>query len=234
MPPAIKIRDLVFTYPDGTCALNGISIDVHEGQKLAVIGSNGAGKTTLMLHLNGILKGKGHIEIQGLEINPETVREIRKRVGIVFQNPDDQLFMPTVFDDIAFGLKNIGLTDEEIKIRVRESLNEVGLPGFENRNSFHLSMGEKKRVATATVLSMRPSIIALDEPTGSLDPKGRREITKLIQKLEGTVIIVTHDLELSSRTCERVVVMWRGKITADGQTREILEDSNLLEQYDLA
>ena len=226
--PAVKIENLIYTYPDGRKALDGISFSVEKGKSVGLIGHNGAGKSTLIMHLNGILMGRGRIEIMGISANRKNLREIRKKVGIVFQNPDDQLFMSTVFDDIAFGPLNMGLSSEEVENKVKEVIEAVGLPGFEKRLPHHLSFGEKKRIALATVLAMEPELLILDEPASNLDPKGRRGLIKLLKRLEITRIIATHDLELVLDLCSEVILMSKGKIAAYGETLEILSDEELL------
>jgi cobalt/nickel transport system ATP-binding protein len=198
MEPAICIRDLSYTYPDGTEALKEVSLEISRGESVALLGPNGAGKSTLTLHLNGILKGKeGSVEIFGDKIGEADLKKIRKRVGIVFQDPDDQLFMPTLFDDLAFGPMNLELPQDEVKERVEIALRKVGLSGFEDRMPHHLSFGQKKRAAFAAVLSMEPDILVLDEPTLNLDPRSRFEVIHVIEELhkEGkTIIIATHDV----------------------------------------
>ncbi|RLG34853.1 energy-coupling factor ABC transporter ATP-binding protein, partial [Methanosarcinales archaeon] len=236
MRPAISIKDLTYTYPDGTCALNGISAEILEGESVALLGPNGAGKSTLMLHLNGILGGgEGSVEIFGDRIGSVDLKEIRKRVGIVFQDPDDQLFMPTLFDDVAFGPRNLGIPENEVKERVGRALRKVGLEGFEDRLPHHLSFGQKKRAAFATILSMDPDIIVLDEPTSNLDPKSRSELIRVIAKLreEGkTLITATHDVNAVPEIADRVIVLNR-IIIGEGTVREVLLDSNLLEAANL-
>ena len=230
---AIEILDLTYSYPDGRKALQGVNLTVNKGDTAGLIGHNGAGKSTLIMLLNGVFTGKGTIKIAGLTLEKKNVKEIRKSVGVVFQNPDDQLFMPTVFDDIAFGPLNFGLSSEEVKNRVAEVMKAMKLEGFDERLPHHLSTGEKKRVSIATVLSMRPSIIILDEPSSNLDPKGRRELIKLLKTIEGTKIIATHDLELVLEICNKVILMEKGRIVATGKTAEILSDEKLLEKNDL-
>ena len=229
----IDIQNLSYDYPDGTKALDGLNFSMEQGEKVAVLGANGAGKSTFMLHLNGILEGEGIIEICGLELNKKNLRSIRQKVGLVFQNPDDQLFCPTVFDDVAFGPQNMNLSKDEVSKRVERALMEVGLSGFEKRSPFHLSIGQKKRISLATVLSMDSEIIALDEPTSFLDPKGRREIMTLLSKINHTMIIVTHDFDMAKNLCPRSVVMHKGKIVADDQTGKIVSDQSLLSSCEL-
>jgi len=230
---AVEISDLTYSYPDGRKALYGVNLTVNKGDTAGLIGHNGAGKSTLIMLLNGVFTGKGTIKIAGLPLEKKHLKEIRRAVGVVFQNPDDQLFMPTVFDDIAFGPLNFGLSCEETKERVSEVIKALKLEGFEERLPHHLSTGEKKRVSIATVLSMKPSIIILDEPSSNLDPKGRRELIKLLKTIEGTKIIATHDLELVLEICNKVILMGKGKVIASGETLDILSDEKLLIENDL-
>lgn len=231
--PAVEIQDLYYAYPDGTPALRGVDLLVEEGESVGIVGPNGAGKSTLLLHLNGILTGRGEVKIFGLPVIRENLREIRRRVGLVFQDPDDQLFSPTVFDDVAFGPLNMGLTREEVVEVVDQALREVGLAGLERKSAFHLSFGQKKRAALATVLSMNPDLLVLDEPSSNLDPRARRELSELLQGMKVTKLVVTHDLPFVFENCERVVVMDAGKVVADGDVFAILSDEKLLERHGL-
>ena len=231
--PAVAIEALHFAYPDGTPALNGIDLTVARGEAIAVIGPNGAGKSTLLLHLNGILRGTGGISVLGLPIEPKNLREIRRLVGVVFQDPEDQLFLTSVAQDVGFGPSNLGLERDEIAVRVREALAAVGMEGSGERSSHHLSFGQKKRVAVATVLSMQPEILVLDEPTSNLDPKSRRRLLDIIRRLPATKIVVTHDLPVAYELCERAVILDQGRVVADGPTWEILGDAELLAAHDL-
>ena len=234
MNKAVEIIELDYTYPDKTKALDGINLEIQSGESIALVGANGAGKSTLLLHLNGINKGnKGQINIQGLPVEEKNIKKIRGLVGMVFQNPDDQLFLPTVFDDVSFGPMNMGLDKEEIKTRTQKALEAVGMGGFEKRLSHHLSFGQKKRIAIATVLSMGPEILVLDEPTSNLDPRNRRNLVELLKTFRTTKIIATHDMGMVANVCDRVVVMSQGKIVADGTTKEILTDEQLLDKYGL-
>ncbi len=233
MRQAIAISNLEYTYPDGTRALKDINLSILEGECVGVIGPNGAGKSTLLLHLNGILKQKGEITIFGLSLNNGNLDRIRAKVGLVFQDPENQLFMPTVFDDVAFGPINMKLPKEEVKASVDKALTEVDMLGAIGRVSHHLSFGEKKRVSIATVLSMNPDILVLDEPSANLDPAGRRHLIDLLKGLSVTKIIAGHDLELILELCNRVVVVDKGKIAADGDTRGILSDPLLMQQHSL-
>jgi cobalt transport protein ATP-binding subunit len=232
-PPAVQVEDLYFAYPDGTRALSGVELTVRRGESLAIIGPNGAGKSTLLLHLNGILRGTGRVSIMGLPVENRNLREIRRLVGVVFQDPEDQLFLTSVAQDVAFGPSNLGLEPNEIALRVREALAAVGMEGAEDRSTHHLSFGEKKRVAVATVLSMRPEILVLDEPTSNLDPRSRRRLVGILQGLPVTKIIVTHDLPVAYELCERAVILDAGRIVADGPTQAILADERLLDTHGL-
>jgi len=222
MREAIKIENLEYTYPDGTQALKGINLNIFEGESVGLIGLNGAGKSTLLLHLNGILRGMGKIEIMGLEITDGNLDLIRSKVGLVFQNPEEQLFMPTVFDDVSFGPINMLLPKAQVETSVNQALKEVGMADSIKRSSHHLSFGEKKRVSVATVLSMKPQILVLDEPTSNLDPKGRRGIIKLLKALDKTKIVASHDLEMISEICSRYIFLDKGKIVKSDSTAENL------------
>jgi cobalt transport protein ATP-binding subunit len=231
MSAAIDVRDLSFRYPDGTLALRGLSFEVEEGRCLGLIGPNGAGKSTLLLHLNGILPEKldgKHVAVFGRPVTTAAVPEIRRDVGLLFQDPDDQLFCPTVFDDVAFGPQQLGLGEEAVCKRVRTALQRVGLEGFEARSPHHLSLGEKRRVCLAGVLACEPRVLALDEPTSDLDPRGKRELKQLLRRLPTTTIIATHDLELVVELCDRTLVLDAGELVADGPPRELLADEALM------
>ena len=232
---AIEINGLSYSYPDGQCGLTGISLTVDCGESVALIGPNGAGKSTLLLHLNGILRGNGAaVTVLGLPVEDKHIREIRKNVGMVFQDPEDQLFCLNVFEDVAFGPVNMGYPQEEVERRVRQALQKVGMQGYEKRSSHHLSIGEKKRIAIATVLSLDPVILALDEPTSSLDPRGKWALIELLRSLPVTNIIASHDLNLVACLCDRVVILDEGKIFADGKAGEILGNKGLLSSHGLA
>lgn len=231
--PVIAINDLDFSYPDGHAALHEISLEIKKGEKVALVGPNGAGKSTLMLHLNGILQGEGELQIGGLPLNKENLPVIRALVGLVFQNPDDQLFSPTVFEDVAFGPLHMGFPEEEVLTRVEEALAQVDMSGFEKRLSHHLSTGQKKRIAIATVLSMRPQVLVLDEPSAGLDPRARRGLIQLLYQLPITMLVSTHDLRMASELFPRMVVMDEGYIVADGLTSTLLENEILLEKHGL-
>ena len=230
---AIRIVDLSYSYPDGRRALNSVNLVVHRDETVGIMGPNGAGKSTLALHLNGILSGQGLVEILGLEVKKKNLREVRNMVGLVFQDPDDQLFSPTVKEDVAFGPLNQRLSPEQVDHAVSRALAWVGMEGFEDRSPFHLSFGEKKRVSLATVLSMHPEIMVLDEPVSNMDPRGRREFIELIDTLEATKLVITHDLAMTREVCDRVVVMDKGEIVTDGRPEDICSDRLLLERHGL-
>jgi len=231
---AIEIESLSFSYPDGQQALSDISLSISPGETVAVVGPNGAGKSTLLLHLNGILTGNGVVKIFGVPVNGKNLKWIRGKVGLVFQNPDDQLFSPTVFDDVAFGPLNMGFPRAEVRRRVTEALQWVGMEGSDKRSPHHLSIGERKRIAIATVLSMRPEILVIDEPTSNLDPRGKWSLVELLRGLPMTKVIASHDLELVKALCERTVVLDKGRIVADDLTERILSNTTLLELHGLA
>jgi len=233
MSKAVEIINLEYTYPDKTKALDSINLEIKQGESIALVGANGAGKSTLLLHLNGINRGKGQVNILGLPVEEKNLKKVRSMVGMVFQNPDDQLFLPTVFDDVSFGPMNMGLDKEEVKKRTSRALEAVGMAGFEKRLSHHLSFGQKKRIAIATVLSMGPEVLVLDEPTSNLDPRNRRNLVELLKTFKTTKIIATHDMGMVASVCDRVVVMSQGKVVADGPTKEILTDQDLLDKYGL-
>lgn len=229
----LQIHDLNFAYPDGFVALRGINLSICEGEKVALVGPNGAGKSTLMLHLNGILGENNQISIAGLSVDSKNLPTIRALVGLVFQNPDDQLFSPTVFDDVAFGPLHMGLPEDEVYQRVEEALAAVQMSDFGDRLSHHLSMGQKKRVAIATVLAMRPQIMILDEPSAGLDPRTRRSLINFLRDLPITMLVSSHDLRMVQDIFPRMIIMDEGKIVADGSTAELLEDEVLLEAHGL-
>ena len=230
MSEAVKIEQLGFSYPDGTAALDNVSIRINQSEKVGIVGSNGAGKSTLVNHLNGyFLTQKGSIHINGMLLSKKTQEEIRRHVGVVFQNPDDQLFMTRLYDDIAFGPKNLGMPQEEIGKAVEKVLHELNLWELRDKPSMHMSQGQKRFAAFATVLVMEPPIIVVDEPTSDLDPRNRRKLIRLMNGLKATCINVSHDLDFIWDTCERVIVMSAGKVVADGKTKEILGDESLME-----
>lgn len=234
MHHSIEVENLSFAYPDGHPALRRVSLSIQPGEKVALVGPNGAGKSTLILHLNGVLSGgKGVIRVCGLEVNEKNIEQIRGSVGLVFQNPDDQLFSPTVYDDVAFGPIYQGLSVSEVNERVQAALAAVRMSDYLNRVPYHLSTGEKKRIAIATVLSTRPEVLVLDEPTAGLDPRARRSLINLLKELEITMLVSTHDLALAREIFPRMVVMDDGAIAVDGATNELLEDVQLLEAHGL-
>lgn len=227
--PALEVRGLAFTYPDGHQALFGCDVVVKKGERVALLGPNGAGKTTLILHLNGVLTpAAGKVRVGGVDVTKDNLREVRRRVGIVFQDPDDQLFMPTVFEDVAFGPKNLGLDVEETGVRVKSALAAVGMEDHAARPPHHLSFGQRRRVAVATVLAMEPEILVLDEPTSNLDPAGRRELAEILKSLDLTILMVSHDLPYVLELCPRSLLMNGGVLVADGGTRSILSDGALM------
>lgn len=233
MKEVILVEDLSFNYPGGVEALKNINFSVYKGESIGIIGPNGAGKSTLLLCLNGILKGRGRIVVNGLELNDKNIFSIRKDIGFVFQDPDDQLFMPTVYEDVSFGLAQMGLPEGEIERRVKIALSTVGMSGFENRLAHHLSFGEKKKITLAGVLAMEPNILLLDEPTSNLDPRGRHNLIGLLKTIESTKIVATHDLGLVLDLCNRVFIIDRGKIVLQGPVVEILSDANVLMEHGL-
>jgi cobalt/nickel transport system ATP-binding protein len=227
--PALEVRDLAYAYPDGRQVLYGINLTIRAGERVALLGPNGAGKTTLVLHLNGILApGHGSVTVAGLPVESEHLLEIRRRVGVVFQDPDDQLFMPTVAQDVAFGPTNLGLDREAVAERVSEALAAVGMAAHGDRAPHHLSFGQRRRVAVATVLAMRPELLVLDEPTSNLDPASRRELADILQSLSLPTLIVTHDLPYAWQLCPRSVLLDDGVVVADRPTAELLADEELL------
>jgi len=230
----IRVDNLSFGYPDGQPALSGVNLVIHRGETVALIGPNGAGKSTLLLHLNGILHSDGLVRVFGEPVSDKNLRRVRGKVGLVFQNPDDQLFSPTVFDDVAFGPINLGHSEAEVRKMVADALEGVGMKGYERRSSHHLSLGEKKRIAIATVLAMSPEVLVIDEPTSNLDPAGKWSLIELLRGLEITKVIASHDLELVQALCPRAVVLDRGVVIADGATSEILADKRLLAAHGLA
>jgi len=230
---AVSIRKLGFAYPDGQVALRDVSLAISRGEKVALVGPNGAGKSTLLLHLNGILRGRGRVEVLGQPVQDGRLGSVRAQVGFVFQNPDDQLFSPTVFEDVAFGPLYMGLPREEIQERVGRALEQVGMEGFEDRMPHHLSLGERKRVAIATVLAMDPEILALDEPSLGLDPRARRGLIGLLRELPQTMVVATHDMHLVRDLLPRTVILDHGQVAAEGPTQDILADRELLEQHGL-
>lgn len=234
MHHTVEVENLSFSYPDGHQALRHVSLSVAPGEKVALLGPNGAGKSTLILLLNGILRVQsGSVCVAGITVGEKTLGRVRAAVGLVFQNPDDQLFSPTVFDDVAFGPIYQGLPEAEVKALVREALAAVGMDDYAHRVSHHLSTGEKKRIAIASVLSMRPEILVLDEPTAGLDPRARRGLINLIRELPQTMLIATHDIRMVVELFHRSVIMDAGAIVADGPSERILADETLLAAHGL-
>jgi cobalt/nickel transport system ATP-binding protein len=233
MHHSIEVRNLSFSYPDGHEALKDILLSIAPGEKVALVGPNGAGKSTLLLHLNGILIGQGRVTVCGLTVEQKNLSRVRAMVGLVFQNPDDQLFSPTVFDDVAFGPLYQGLEPAEVSRRVDSALAAVRMTGYAQRVSHHLSAGEKKRIAIATVLSMNPEVLVLDEPTAGLDPRARRTLINLLRDLPMTMLAASHDLAMVRELLPRMVIMDEGRIVADGPTGNLLKDEKLLEAHGL-
>ena len=233
-PPALEVRDLAFAYPDGRQVLFGVDLTVAPGERVALLGPNGAGKTTLALHLNGILSpGRGEVTVDGLRVGADTRVEVRRRVGIVFQDPDDQLFMPTVAEDVGFGPANLGVRGPELRRRVDRALEQVGLAGLGDRAPHHLSFGQRRRVSVATVLAMEPQVLVLDEPSSNLDPASRRELADVVRSLDVAVLMVTHDLPYALDLCPRAVLLDAGQVVADRPTAELLSDNALLAAHRL-
>ena len=232
--PVLDVRGLAYAYPDGHQALYGVDLHVHRGERVALLGPNGAGKTTLVLHLNGILQGgAGSVSVSGMPVVKENLQEVRRRVGVVFQDPDDQLFMPSVRDDVAFGPANLGLRGADLDARVTAALEQVGMSDYAERPPHHLSFGQRRRVAVATVLAMEPEILVLDEPSSNLDPASRRELADILTGLDVTVLMVTHDLPYAFQLCPRSVVLSDGVVVADGPTYDVLTDDALMAAHRL-
>ena len=226
----ITVDDLSFAYPDGTRALDGVSFGAGHGEAIAVVGANGAGKSTLLLHLNGLLTPEhGSVDIGGVPVTKATLPDIRRTVGMVFQDPDDQLFMPTVAEDVGFGPLNLGLAPEEVAARVHAALARVAAEHLAERPPYRLSGGEKRVVAIATVLAMEPKVLVMDEPSSGLDPRARRRLIDLLESFEHTRLVATHDLDLAATLCERTIVLGRGRVLADRPTADVFRDDALLE-----
>jgi cobalt/nickel transport system ATP-binding protein len=229
----IKMEHWSVTYPDGTEAVRDLNLTIASGEKVALIGANGAGKSSLILSLVGVLPAQGRLEVEGTTLSEDTLTAIRSQVGVVFQNPDDQLFLPTIYDDIAFGPLNQGLDEETIRHRVEDRLQLLGISHLRNRTALKLSGGEKRMAALATVLAMKPSFMILDEPTAFLDPRARRKLINVLKRLPHTMLIATHDLDFAAQLCSRSIILHRGKLFADGATGQLLRDEALMERADL-
>jgi len=233
MPKAVEINNFSYKYPDGTIALSEITLNIEHGQKVALIGPNGAGKSTLLLAMAGFVKGTGKVLIGGLEIHRKNLKKIRTCIGCCLENPDDQLFMPTLFDDVAFGPLNMGMSPEQVKERVANALETVGLSEMADKAPHHLSAGQKRSAAIATILSMKPKIITLDEPDGSLDPRNRNNLIKLLKDLPQTLIIATSNMDFAIALAKRAVLLDKGRIIADGDAKKIMSDSQLMTEHGL-
>ena len=230
----IDFKDVHFSYPDGTDALKGVSFRITHGESVGLVGANGAGKSTLISHMNGyLMPSKGSVVIGDAELNKTTLAGIRKSVGVVFQNPDDQLFMPTVFDDVSFGPLNLGLSREKVIERVNDALTTVGCLDLKDKPPHHLSSGQKRAVSIASVIAMQPDILVMDEPAASLDPRSRRQLINLLKEFKHSKIIASHDLDLILDVCERCIIIADGKVRADGPARELLLDEELLKENNL-
>lgn len=230
MKDMLKIENLTVKYPDGKLAVDNFSLSVESGKKVALVGANGAGKSTLMLAIEGLLEGEGSIFVDGMVLNKENLADIRQRVGMVFQNPDDQLFMANIYDDIAFGPRNMGLDEESVRYRVEDRLKLLGISNLRDKTALKMSGGEKRMAAMATVLAMKPSVMLLDEPTAFLDPKARRTLINVLNTLPHTMLIATHDLAFAKEVCEHVVVMKEGRVFAEGSCVDILYDEKLMDE----
>lgn len=231
---SIKIEDLYYEYPDGYEALRGIDLTLYKGESLGIVGANGAGKSTLLLQLTGInYPSKGKIEVNSMEINKKNLAQIRKDIGFVFQNPEDQLFTTSIYEDVAFGPKNYKLSKEEVDKRVNEALEKVGILDLKDRAPYRLSGGQQNLAAIATAISMEPSILIMDEPTAALDPRARRRLINLLNSFEYTKIVASHDLDMILDTCKRTIVLKDGQIAADGNTKDILLDEKLMDECNL-
>lgn len=224
----IEVKNLSYTYPDGTVAVKNVSFDIDNQTTVGIIGPNGAGKTTLFLCLCGVIDFVGEIKIFGQILNKKNSKEIRKKIGVVFQNPDEQLFMPTVFEDISYSLVQLGLSEEKIKESVKESLSLVNLSGIEEKMPYHLSLGEKKRVSLSVALVMKPEILLLDEPTSELDPASKRELKEIVKSLTCTKLIFSHDIDFVEQLCDKVIIIDKGEKIVEGLTEDLLSNSSLL------
>jgi energy-coupling factor transporter ATP-binding protein EcfA2 len=233
MARAIELINFSYSYPDGTPALSDISLSIEYGQKVALIGPNGAGKSTLLLAMAGFVKGTGKVFVDGLEANKKNLKRIRTKLGACLENPDDQLFMPTLFDDVAFGPLNMGLDAEQVKVRVADALQTVGLADMADKAPHHLSAGQKRAAAIATILSMSPKIITLDEPDGSLDPRNRENLVKLLNGLPQTLIIATCNMGFAAKLADRAVLLDAGRLIADGAVTDVMTDARLMAEHGL-
>ena len=231
MSKYLEISNLTYEYPDGYKALNEISFDLEEGDSLGILGPNGAGKTTLILHLNGILgELDGSIKLNNVEFVEDNLAEIRKTVGVVFQDPDDQLFMPTVLEDVMFGPKNFGFSEEASKENAEEALKMVGMNDYQEKAPHHLSFGQKRKVAIASVLASKPQLLVLDEPSSNLDPSSRRELIDILLSLEISIVLVTHDLPMALEICPKIIVVNSGLITENGKTIDLLTNNKVMRE----
>lgn len=229
----IAMQDWTVTYPDGTIAVDHLNLKIQPGEHLAIIGANGAGKSSLILSMVGVIPGSGQIHVDGVELNKKNLTEIRKKVGVVFQNPDDQLFLPTIYDDVAFGPRNLGMDEESVRYRVEDRLELLHISHLRNKSALKLSGGEKRMAAMATVLAMKPDVMVFDEPTAFLDPKSRRNLICVLQKLPHTMLIATHDLTFVVEVCPRCILLKEGKLFADGQAEDLLYNKELMESADV-
>lgn len=229
----VTIQDWTVTYPDGTVAVDHLNLDIRSGEHLALIGANGAGKSSLILSLVGVLGGSGKVVVDDVTMGAQTLNEIRKKVGVVFQNPDDQLFLPTIYEDVAFGPRNLGLDEESVRHRVEDRLELLHITHLKDKSALKLSGGEKRMAAIATVLAMKPDVMLLDEPTAFLDPKSRRNLIEILQRLPHTMLIATHDLAFAAEVCSRSVLLRQGRIVADGSSKDLLYDEEKMEQADV-
>ena len=233
MEAILSFRNVTFAYESGVKVLDDVSFDMVPLEKVALIGPNGAGKSTLLLHTNGLLRGTGEVVVQGEPVTRKNLQSIRRKVGLVFQNPDDQLFSPSIYDDLAFGPLNLGMAKEAIPQAVQATAESLGLASLIQRPPHHLSFGERKRAAIGTVLTYNPPILVFDEPSSNLDPKNRRELITILQSLDRTMLIATHDLDMAWEVCDRCVLLSAGKVAADGDTEQILSHAALLQQHNL-
>ena len=229
----IAMQDWTVTYPDGTIAVDHLNLKIQPGEHLAIIGANGAGKSSLILSMVGVIPGSGQIHVDGVELNKKSLTEIRKKVGVVFQNPDDQLFLPTIYDDVAFGPRNLGMDEESVRYRVEDRMKLLHISHLRNKSALKLSGGEKRMAAMATVLAMKPDVMVFDEPTAFLDPKSRRNLIRVLQKLPHTMLIATHDLTFAAEVCPRCILLKEGKLFADGQAEDLLYNKELMEAADV-